>query len=300
LKGEGRGEGEYNIVSINCGTIHPLPSEAGHDGIRNHQILPASIFTTQYQRIDPMDTVTITFLGTGDAFGSGGRLQTCIFADTAETKFLIDCGTTALIGMKRCGVDPASIDVILLSHLHGDHFGGIPFIIRETQILAQRTSPLIIAGPAGLKDRIETAMRVFFPGSTETETGFPLEFIELPEVEPLEIGALEVTAYPAVHTTGTNPHSLRIRCCDRVISYSGDTSWNEYLPEAAHMADLFICEAFEYDRTMNKHLDYQTLIQNRQNLTCKRIILTHMSDTVLSRAGTLELECAEDGMVITL
>ena len=148
-------------------------------------MLFTSMLTKQDQRISPMDTVSIKFLGTGDAFGSGGRLQTCIFVDTAATKFLIDCGTSALIGMKRFGVDPSSIDVILLSHLHGDHFGGIPFIIRETQILAERTSPLIIAGPAGLKERIEEAMKVFFPGSTDIKTGFPLEFIELPDGQPL-------------------------------------------------------------------------------------------------------------------
>ncbi|HHO74834.1 MAG TPA: MBL fold metallo-hydrolase [Deltaproteobacteria bacterium] len=258
------------------------------------------MFTAQDHGTGPMDTVTIRFLGTGDAFGSGGRLQTCIFVNTAETRFLIDCGTSSLIGMKRYGVDPSSIDVILLSHLHGDHFGGIPFIIRESQILAQRTAPLIIAGPAGLKIRIEEAMGVYFPGSSNIATGFPLEFIELPDNQDLSIDSLHVTAYPAIHTPATNPHSLRIRCNSRVIAYSGDTRWNDNLIEASSMADLFICEAFEYDKAMDNHIDYRTLMQNRWNLSCKRIVLTHMNDSVLRRKDSLELECAEDGMIITL
>ena len=92
--------------------------------------------------------MNITFLGTGDAFGSGGRLQTCI-ALHASIGILIDCGATALIGMKRYGIDPQSIDVVVLSHLHGDHFAGLAYLIRETQIAAARTRPLTIVGPPG-------------------------------------------------------------------------------------------------------------------------------------------------------
>lgn len=247
--------------------------------------------------IEPMN---VQFLGSGDAFGSGGRLQTCIFVETASVRFLIDCGSTALIGMKRFGVDPSSIDIIVLSHLHGDHFGGIPFIIRETQIIAERTAPLIIAGPKGLEDRIREAMEIFFPGSTDLKTQFPLHFIELPDNERLKVGSLVVSAYPALHTAGTNPHSLRIECNNKVISYSGDTQWNESLVEAACGADLFICEAFEYDRKMKNHIDYQTLIQNQHTLDCRRIILTHMNDSMLKNLDHIDLECADDGMMITI
>ena len=68
--------------------------------------------------------VVIRFLGTGDNFGSGGRLQACIYVDTGTSRFLIDCGASSLIAMKRAGISSAEIDAILISHLHGDHFGG--------------------------------------------------------------------------------------------------------------------------------------------------------------------------------
>jgi ribonuclease BN (tRNA processing enzyme) len=246
----------------------------------------------------PVKSLKVQFLGCGDAFGSGGRLQTCIFVDACSTKFLIDCGTTALIGMKRFGVDPSNIDVILLSHLHGDHFGGIPFIIRETQIIAERTTPLTIAGPCGTEQRIKEAMKIFFPGSTDIKTQFPLDFIELPENESLPVGSLVVSSYPALHTAGTNPLSLRLECNGCVISYSGDTQWNDSLIEAARGADLFICEAFEYDREMKNHTDYMTLLRHLDKLDCRRIVLTHMSDSMLNRCDTLDLECAEDGKII--
>ena len=102
-------------------------------------------------------SVEIQFLGSGDAFGNGGRLQACIHVQTAETQFLLDCGASAVIGMKRFGVDPSRIDWILISHLHGDHFAGIPFLILDGQF-SRRTRPLRIAGPPGVAKRVLAAL----------------------------------------------------------------------------------------------------------------------------------------------
>jgi len=89
----------------------------------------------------------LTFLGSGDAFGSGGRFNTCMLVETATTRFLIDCGASSLIAMKRTGITPNSIETILVSHLHGDHFGGLPFFILDPQFFSKRTVPLTDAGP---------------------------------------------------------------------------------------------------------------------------------------------------------
>jgi ribonuclease BN (tRNA processing enzyme) len=157
-------------------------------------------------------SVSVLFLGSGDAFGSGGRLQTCIYVDAEETKFLIDCGASSLVAMKRAGVDPSAIDVILVSHFHGDHFGGIPFLIRETQIAAVRTKPLAIAGPAGIKERIKSAMEILFPGSADAAPQFPINFIELVDESANVLNHVSVRYYAAVHTPGTAAHSLRVEC----------------------------------------------------------------------------------------
>ena len=110
-----------------------------------------------------MENIEIYFLGTGDAFGSGGRLQTCIHVKTQEFRFLIDCGASALIGMKRFGVDPSLVDLIFLSHLHGDHFAGIPFLILDGQF-SRRTRPLQIVGPPGVENGCGKLWRSFFRG----------------------------------------------------------------------------------------------------------------------------------------
>ena len=115
-----------------------------------------------------MGEVRLQFVGSGDAFGSGGRFQTCIYVWSEATHLLTDCGTSSLIAMKRFGVDPSLVDTIVLSHLHGDHFGGVPFFIMDAHYVSHRRKPLIVAGPPGLEARIFEAMEVLFPGSSRT------------------------------------------------------------------------------------------------------------------------------------
>src|SRR4051812_19348104 len=126
-----------------------------------------------------MGGLDVQFLGSGDAFGSGGRHHTCIHVRSEETTFLIDCGASSLIAMKWYGVDPLSIDAVLVTHLHGDHFGGIPFFVLDAQLVSNRTRPLTVAGPPGLESRVQDTMEELFPGSSRVRRRFELRFLEL-------------------------------------------------------------------------------------------------------------------------
>lgn len=253
-----------------------------------------------------MGETRVRVLGSGDAFGSGGRFQTCILVQNGATRFLIDCGATSLVAMKRQGIDPNSIDVVLLSHLHGDHFGGLPFLILDAQF-ARRTSPLVIAGPAGVEERIRAAMEILFPGSSATPQRFPLMFVELVADETWTAGdprpagtGLRVTPYAAIHASGAPAFALRTEIGGTVIAYSGDTEWTGSLVQAAADADLFLCEAYFFDKQVKFHLDYRTLQAHRHQLTCRRLMLTHMSADMLAHLAEVEVECAEDGLEIAL
>ena len=85
-----------------------------------------------------------------------------------------------------------------------------------------------------------------------------------------------------------------------MITYSGDTEWTESLVEAARGADLFVCEAYFFEKKITYHLNYQTVHENRQRLDCRRVVLTHMSADMLSRRDEADMECADDGQVIVL
>ena len=68
----------------------------------------------------------VTVLGSGDAFGAGGRLHSAYLAEVAGATFLLDCGPSILQAAKRVSCDLGKLDAVLLTHLHGDHFGGVP------------------------------------------------------------------------------------------------------------------------------------------------------------------------------
>ena len=241
----------------------------------------------------------IRFLGSGDAFGSGGRLQTCILMESSDFACLIDCGASSLIALKRAGVDPNDIGAILITHLHGDHFGGIPFLILDGQF-SRRSRGLLVAGPPGLTDRVIQAMEVFFPGSSHAKRKFEVTFLELTVGTAIAVGPLQVTPYEVVHACGAPPYALRVELDGRTVVYSGDTEWTDRLLEAAAGADLFVCEAYFFDKRVRFHLDYQTLATHRARLTCRRLVLTHMSSDMLSRAPAAEVEVAYDGMLVRL
>jgi ribonuclease BN (tRNA processing enzyme) len=245
-----------------------------------------------------MSSLQVTFLGSGDAFGSGGRFQACIHVRAPGGGLLLDCGASSLIAMKRFGVAPNDIDAILISHVHGDHFGGIPFFILDAQFLARREKPLLIAGPPGIEERVRAAQEALFTNSSKTVQKFEIRFAEWQERTPREIAGVRVTPYEVVHGSGAPPFALRLEADGRTLAYSGDTEWTPALIEVSRDADLFICEANFFEKAMKFHIDYRTLMSHRGELSCKRLMVTHMNTEMIERAGTLEAECAEDGLVV--
>lgn len=242
----------------------------------------------------------LQFVGCGDAFGSGGRFNTCFHVESSRTNFLIDCGASSMVAMKRFGVDIDGIDIILATHFHGDHFGGIPFLMLEAQLVSHRTRPLIIAGPRGLPDRYVRAMDTAFPGSPQTPARFQLTLQEIDIGVATQVGALTVTAHPVRHTEAAGPCvGYRINVDDKVLAYSGDTEWTDTLLDIGRNADLFICEAYTRTKKVRTHTDLATLESHLNEIAPKRLILTHMSADMLTHLDEVKYEKAVDGLKVT-
>jgi ribonuclease BN (tRNA processing enzyme) len=243
--------------------------------------------------------VTVQFVGSGDAFGSGGRFQACIAVRYGGGHLALDLGASSLTAMRQIGLEPGAIDAVVLTHLHGDHFGGIPFLVLDAQF-ARREKPLVIVGPSGVSQRVSQAMEVFFPGSSRVEQRFETRFLELTSRRPVSLLGGTITAYEVPHASGAPAHALRLEIGDTVIAYSGDTEWSESLVEVSRGADLFICEAYSFEKPIKNHLSYATLRQHRARLDCRRLVLTHMGAEMLERLDEVGDEAAQDGLMITL
>jgi ribonuclease BN (tRNA processing enzyme) len=241
----------------------------------------------------------IQFIGSGDAFGSGGKFNTCFHVTGENINFLIDCGASSLVALKANNIDLNSINIILFTHFHADHFGGIPFFILDAQFFSKRTEPLTIVGPHDLRSWYQRVMETSFPGSSAIKTRFDVAFIELEEQQPQSIGEITATAYLVNHGNPGGPFfSYRIECENRVLAYTGDAEWSESLIEAGRNADIFIAEAYFYEKKVRLHLDYMSLLEHLPEISTKRLVLTHMSDDMLSRLKEIPYEYAEDGKVL--
>lgn len=243
----------------------------------------------------------LTVVGSGDAFGSGGRLQTCYHVAARSGLFLIDCGATSMIGMQRLGLSPDDVRTIFVSHLHGDHFSGLVWWLLHAHYVSGRTAPLTIVGPAGIQQRFKTAAEALFPNSTEIALRFDMTFREFRSQSEIEVAGVRVTPFEVLHPSGAPPYALRFECDGKVLGFSGDTRWVENLVPAAKGADLFIAECFTFDQQVGYHTSWRDIEANIDRMAAQRIMLTHMGGQMLASRGEVRdprILFAEDGLVV--
>jgi ribonuclease BN (tRNA processing enzyme) len=243
----------------------------------------------------------LTVVGCGDAFGSGGRANTCFLVETAAGMIALDFGATSLVALKRLGLDPNRIDAVMLSHLHGDHFGGLPFLFLDAQFDSHRGKPLTVIGPPGTAERIKAALEVFFPGSSGNTWKFKLDVVDLPVGTDHAFADLRIRTAQVVHPSGAPSTAVRLTDGERTLVFSGDTSWTEALVEIAQGADLFITECYRLSGAPVAHLSLAEIEANRARFNARRIMLTHMSAEVLEDLAAVETRgylTAHDGLAI--
>ena len=245
----------------------------------------------------------LTIIGCGDAFGTGGRSNTCFRLDAGGRTVLADFGASALVAWSRLGFDTNDIDGIALSHLHGDHFGGLPFLLLQAEFVARRTKPLEIAGPPGLRARLDALCEAMFPGMTRNRWRFPLEVKEVTPGDPATVADFALKTFEVLHPSGAPATSLRISDGVKTFAYSGDTSWTDALLSAADGADLMMMECYAAASGVPHHIDWPTLKQNLPRFRARRTILTHLGGGALAISGEMEaagLEIARDGEIYEL
>ena len=246
----------------------------------------------------PEDKIRLQLIGTGDAFSSGGRNQTSFHVTYNGYQFLIDCGATSLTALKHAKISSREIDAIIITHFHGDHYGGLPFFFIDLGYNQSRTKDLTIVGPTGVKDRVLTALEIFYPGTNLADFNYQTHFMEYKEGEVLALADLSIEAFQVIHAPESNPHGFKITLNGKILAFSGDTGWTDQIFPIADNADLFICECNFYDTEFPFHLNYHQIMKHLKGFNCKRIILNHLGKEMLERIEDLELECAYDGQII--
>lgn len=242
----------------------------------------------------------MTVVGSGDAFGSGGRFQTCIAIapDRASSPtVLMDCGATSMTAMRQQEIDTNAVRTVIVSHLHGDHFGGLPFLVLDGQF-RRRSEDLTVVGPPGTRDRLLQTMEALYPGSTTVPRRFDVRVVEHVDRHAYQGDGLRITPFEVRHASGAPAYALRVESDHGSAAYSGDTEWTDALLDAADGVDAFLCEGYSAT-PVRWHLDIETLSRHRDRLTCRNLLLTHLSPSALALDLT-DWTVAHDGLRLDL
>jgi ribonuclease BN (tRNA processing enzyme) len=257
----------------------------------------------------------LTILGSSDAFNSAGRCHASYLVDGEGLPTVaVDFGATSLLALHRAGMRATALDAVLITHLHGDHFGGLPFLLLDGMYSDRRTAPLTLIGPVGLTERLGRLFSALYPDIWERPRPFELRIHELGAGESCLLEGLRVEAFAASHMEPPDfPLCFRLAAerpggVTRVLAFSGDTEPCDGLRAAATGADLLVAECSGLAPPCGRHitwLDWRRLFAELLEVArVPRVVLSHLDREVRARADELrcdiptgvEVTFADDGL----
>lgn len=231
----------------------------------------------------------ITFVGSGDAFGSGGRLQTCFhIARPGFAPFLLDCGATALVGLNRYGFKTNEIETVFITHLHGDHFGGLVWLLLDGVYGVSRTRPLTVFGPPTTEARIWAALEALYPGAIKRPLPFAFEIREILPGQVQTHDSVGLEALVVDHPSGAPSYALKLTSGGRTLVFSGDTAWTEGLVGFAQGADVLILDCWQPAGAPSVHMSYAQIAAHAHRFVAGKIVLTHMASAMLDALAGID------------
>jgi ribonuclease BN (tRNA processing enzyme) len=249
----------------------------------------------------------VTALGSGDAFGALGRAGSCWLVRDALGAALVDCGPGVLQGLHRAGVLPSEVAAVHLTHLHGDHIAGWPFLLIDGVYREERSAPLTVTGPPGTAARLQTLFAACYESAAKKPLPFSLEVHELAPGEAREVDGRRVEALAAQHMSPPSvATSLRLHGPDGVLAFTGDTGPHAGLAGLAAGARALFCECSDLDagpgaeQGGRKHLAWSELREILPGLGVRTVALSHLGAEARQARRRIEAEGEALGLDVTV
>jgi ribonuclease BN (tRNA processing enzyme) len=225
----------------------------------------------------------IITLGTGNAFTTPSRYWSGILL---EGKHLLDCPPTALPHLKRLGVQPQQVEAVFISHFHGDHFAGFPFLVLEYAYLSPRQSDLYVVVPPGGARFLEAFIEQMYPGLSSNDAGYRRIYVEARPGRRQEAAGLPFWSVPMEHARGKlRAFGYRLELPDLTLAYSGDAEWSPALLELARGADVLVVDC-TYPVRGPEHMGLEDVMHLRAALPQNVLLaLTHLGDDAIAPYG---------------
>lgn len=221
-------------------------------------------------------TLELTFLGSGDAFHSSpGRYWSAFLANG---RYLFDAPPTVLPHLKRLGMPATDIEVVFISHFHGDHFMGLPFLFLEHVYLTERRNDLFIVGPPGVEQRIEEFARQCYTDVTR-DAGYRRRYVEARPGADQYANEIGFRAFPMNHVSGKlECFGYRVHVGERAVAYTGDTMLCDEIFQLAEGADVLVLDCTYTEGSGPEHMGVDDLAVIRKRVAPETtILLTHLN-----------------------
>jgi ribonuclease BN (tRNA processing enzyme) len=219
----------------------------------------------------PLD---LLFLGSGNAFTNGRYWNSFLL----NGRYLFDASPIALPHLKKGGIAPDDVDAVFISHFHGDHFFGLPFLLLEYQYETPRTKDLTIVGPPGLEGLITKVTSAAYPTVKLNEAGYRITFVEVNDGFQGEVAGLDLRAYEVDHVPELTCFGYRAGIGGRTLAYSGDSNFCDALVDIGQGADVYVVECACWDDDCGPHMGPSDIRELRRRLGPETpFVLTHLS-----------------------
>jgi ribonuclease BN (tRNA processing enzyme) len=237
-----------------------------------------------------MRGLNFTFIGTGNAFAPNGS---CYNGFLVGSRYLFEAPPTAVMAMNKLGVDINELDTIGISHHHGDHFLGLPFVLLHWKFLG-RTKPVRIVGPPGTRSLAEDIGTRVYPGLLDID--YEIEWVEARPGEKVKAGALHLEPVEVKHDLRLD-WTLGYACelDGRRFAYTGDSAYCEGVEDLARDVDVLVSECASLDETIEVHMNLRDDIPRVRALMRpdSHLILTHLGPNITD-AGLPNTTIAKD------
>ncbi|GIW12777.1 MAG: MBL fold metallo-hydrolase [Tepidiforma sp.] len=213
------------------------------------------------------------FVGTGNAFAPGGL---CWNGFVVDGRFLFEAPPQALQSLNRLGIDPNGLDAVVLSHHHGDHVLGLPFILLHWKYF-RRERPATVVGPPGTRELMMGIGRSVYPGLFDID--YELRWVELGDGASADVAGLQLTGHRVEHDARLSLN-LGYRCVlqGRSFAYTGDTGMCDAVIELASSVEVLVSECSSVDERVPIHLNLVDDIPRLRRAMApgSRLVLTHL------------------------
>ena len=197
-----------------------------------------------------------------------------------DGRVLLDGGAPLLPHLHRVGIDPGSIEVVFLTHFHGDHTLGLPTFVLHRVFVDQRR--LTIVGPAGVEDRLEALWQAAW-GPDWNRVMRPRFKVTYKTARPSgTVAGIKYETVQLDHGTG-GCTGYRLHLDGKILAYAGDTEATAPLERLVDGADVAIVEATGPGDVFS-HMSWEAATALRKRHPTTRFFFNHVFSGALPGA----------------